>query len=149
MTENPLKKLQLPATGLFISAGLNLFFGVLTTLSGLMRLLNGFGAETAGMSGAEKSGFYAATFVGYGAGVLSIIFAPAIFYGALKMTRGENLKWSRAAAILSVLPLACCSPLTAVFGIWALVTLGKPDVKAIFQNAADGRNLPPLPPQSR
>jgi hypothetical protein len=57
----------------------------------------------------------------------------AILFGALKMMRLQSYGWAMAAAILAVIPcLSPCCCLGIPFGIWALVVLSKPEVKAAF-----------------
>ncbi len=71
-------------------------------------------------------------------GVVSSILGMAvsfiILYGGLKMMKLKNHGWAIAASILALAP--CISPCCLVglpIGIWALVVLAKPEVKAAFQ----------------
>jgi hypothetical protein len=133
MTNNVSGKLQIPAIGMIVGSTLNALVGLVVTVSGLFRytvLLHEEEPLPADM--AEKIGFLTATIAGYGAGLLSLIFAPFIFYGAK----------------MSILPVSCCFPLTIIFGVWAFVVLLKPEVKAVFQSGAQKNALPPPPPQA-
>lgn len=72
---------------------------------------------------------------GYGTAILQIIIAILIIVGAIKMKALRSYEFAYAAAILSVIP--CISPccgwiLGLIFGIWAMVVLAKPGVKAQF-----------------
>ena len=73
---------------------------------------------------------------------LRLVFAVCIgiangvvLYGAIQMRKLENLSLARMSAIISVIP--CCGPCYLIgipFGIWALVVLGKPEVKSAFRS---------------
>jgi hypothetical protein len=56
------------------------------------------------------------------------------FFGALQMRNLKNYGLSMAAAILVMLPCGsyCCCCIGIPIGIWALVTLNKPEVKSAF-----------------
>jgi hypothetical protein len=77
-----------------------------------------------------------------------VILAPIIIFGAIKMMKGQNRTLAMAAAVLSIVPITCCAfPLGMIFGIWALVVMMNPEVKAYFAGGAGGFN-PPQPPQN-
>lgn len=66
-------------------------------------------------------------------GIVALVAAAVIFYGALKMKRLESHGWAMTASILALAP--CISPCCLVglpVGIWALVVLVRPEVKAAF-----------------
>jgi hypothetical protein len=72
---------------------------------------------------------------GYAQAILQIIIAILILIGAIKMKSLRSYEFAYAAAILSVIPCInpCCGwILGLIFGIWAMVVLAKPDVKAQF-----------------
>ena len=152
MTNDILQKLKFPAIGLIVAAVLDLLVGFLTLASGLLRLTGIGGRETLPVNEAEKAGFIAGTVFGYGVGFLSLVFAPVIFYGALKMMKGEKPGAAKTAAIFAVVPLSCCFPLSAIFGVWALIVLSKPEVKAFFRGEFPPHDypndFPPQPPQN-
>ncbi len=65
--------------------------------------------------------------------VIGFVVSVLILIGAIKMYRLKSHGWATAAAILAIIP--CVSPcciLGLPFGIWALVALGDPVVKAAF-----------------
>ncbi len=69
--------------------------------------------------------------VGHGLPLLLLI---AVMAGCFQMLRVESYSSALTAAIISVLPF--CSPglvLGIPFGIWAIVVLNNPRVKAAFQ----------------
>ncbi|MBM7118437.1 hypothetical protein [Archangium primigenium] len=70
-------------------------------------------------------------------GVVGNLFTLALsgvtFYGALQMKNLRNYGLSMAAAIIAIVPCfgpCCCIGIPA--GIWALVVINKPEVKAAF-----------------
>ena len=56
-----------------------------------------------------------------------------VLFGAIKMLRLKNFGVAMAAAIVAMVPCQCCCVLGLPFGIWALVTLNKPEVKSQFE----------------
>jgi hypothetical protein len=135
MTNNILDKLKVPATGLIITGILNLIFGALILISQLARSLGVLGEENIPIDEAQRAGYYFGKFAGIGIGFLSLILAPIIIFGAIKMMKGKSRGLALFASILAILPFtSCCFLLGAVFGIWSLIVLSKSDVKAIFQS---------------
>jgi hypothetical protein len=128
-----LGRLKVPAIGLLITGVLSGALGFLTIISGLLRLAGALGKEQPIRDDAERLGYYFGTGLGYGIGVLSLLLAPVIIVGAVKMMKGQSRGLAMAAALFSLVPITCCSvPLGTIFGIWALVVLMNPDVKAYF-----------------
>lgn len=65
--------------------------------------------------------------LGIGINVLTLV-------GAVKMMRLQNWGLAMTSAILIMLPCAgCCCLLGLPVGIWALVTLNKPEIKSAFR----------------
>ncbi|WP_246357910.1 hypothetical protein [Pyxidicoccus fallax] len=63
----------------------------------------------------------------------SLIINGLIFFGALKMRGLQSYGLATTASILALIP--CCGPCTCLgipLGIWALVMLRKPEVRASF-----------------
>lgn len=136
MTNDALQKLQIPAIGLIITGALNGLLGILILVSGLLRLLKVVKDEVP-TAEAERLGYFIGTGFGYGVGFFSLILAPLIIYGGFQMLRGKKIGLARVAAVLALLPLSsCCFIFGIPFGIWALIVLSKPEVKAFFQNDA-------------
>lgn len=63
---------------------------------------------------------------------LALLFIVLISVGATKMMSARSLGWSRAAAILAMIPCYGCWPLGIPFGIWAIVVLSNSQVKEAF-----------------
>ena len=72
--------------------------------------------------------------VGVPFNILRIVVNIPILIGAIKMKQGQSYGLAMTAAILCILCdwTCCCLGLGA--GIWALVILLKPEVKAVFQS---------------
>lgn len=135
MINDVTNKLKAPAIALIVVGAFNAVIGALIILSGLLRLTGINGAEMMPANGAERAGFYVGTFIAYGAGLLTLIAAPIIIYGAIQMLKGNKYGLARTAAILAIVPLtSCCFLFGVPIGIWAFVVLSKPDVKAAFRS---------------
>jgi len=69
---------------------------------------------------------------------LGLVIGVLIIIGAVQMKRVRSSGWARTSAILAMLPLP--NPVTwflgLPMGIWALVVLRRPDVRAAFASAA-------------
>jgi len=119
------QRLQPPAIILIVMAALTSILRVAGLALELMKL----GA----MDGqATDMGFVAGSIGGNG---LALILNVATIIGAYKMMHLESFSAARAAAIISVIPI--CSPCLVFgipFGIWALVVLHDPPVRACFKS---------------
>lgn len=67
-------------------------------------------------------------------GVLLLISAAFVLFGAIKMKNKTDYGVAKAAAIVAIIPFVgpCCL-IGIPFGIWAVVVLSKPHVKAAFR----------------
>lgn len=64
-------------------------------------------------------------------GILAI--DGVIIWGAINMLRMRSYRTARAAAILSIVPFcSACFFFGIPFGVWALIVLNRPEVKAAF-----------------
>jgi hypothetical protein len=66
---------------------------------------------------------------------IAVFMGLVVLFGALKMKALDNYGFAIATSILSMIPIVspCCC-LGLPFGIWALVVLSDPAVKAAFKN---------------
>jgi hypothetical protein len=71
------------------------------------------------------------------ASILSNLFSMAInglvIFGGLKMKNLESRGLAMAASIIALIPCFACYCLGIPVGIWSLVVLSKPEVKAAFR----------------
>lgn len=142
-----LQKLRAPAIGLIVAGSLNGITGLIALLSGLFRLTGIAGKETLPSDQAERMGFMVGTIVPYMIAFLSVVLAPVIIYGATQMMQGKKPGLAKIAAILAIFPAtSCCFLIGIPMGIWGLIVLAKPEVKAIFSGQAPGGTGPPPPP---
>src|SRR5688500_14337364 len=113
-------KIKAPAIGLIVVSALNFVLGLLTVLSGILRLTGISGRETIPSDEAERIGYYFGTFFGYGVALIGLLLAPIIVYGAVQMLGGRRYKLAKASAILAIIPfISCCFVIGIPFGVWA------------------------------
>ena len=122
-----------PGIALIVTSILNAAVAFIELVSGLVRLAQG-DLDQPIADEAERIGFYIGTVVAYGVGVLSLIVSPLILAGGIAMVRGKSEGLIRTAAILSMVPFtSCCCIVGIPVGIWALITLKKPEVQQYFR----------------
>ncbi|MEO6590151.1 MAG: hypothetical protein ABIP06_12695 [Pyrinomonadaceae bacterium] len=124
MTNETLQKLKIPAIGLIVVAILNILIGLYFLFSAIVASYTGITYKnfTEDDRFAFNVGLYGIMILG----ILSLIAAPVIIYGATKMMRGEKNGLTKASAILAMIPVTSFSFLLGVpFGIWALMVLSK------------------------
>lgn len=141
-------KVKVPAIGLIIVGALNFGLGLLTVLSGLLRLTGIISEDKIPTNEVEKIGYLVGTFGGYAIAFIGLIVAPIIIYGAIQMMNGKSYKLAKTSAILAIIPLiSCCFVVGIPVGIWALVVLNKSEVKAFFNGEMNYQNYyPQMPP---
>ncbi len=61
-----------------------------------------------------------------------MVQGPVIIVGALRMGQLESYGWAVAGAILALIPSSPCSLFALPVGIWSLIVLTAPEVKAAF-----------------
>ena len=129
-TTDAASKVAGPAIGLIVVASLSLVLIVLNlimTLSGANTLqMQNFGGQSA-----ELVKFMQGSGMIIGA-ILGFVIYGLILLGAIKMKKLESYRFAMTASILALLPCSACCVVGLPFGIWALVVLNKPEVKAAF-----------------
>jgi uncharacterized membrane protein YfcA len=70
--------------------------------------------------------------------LLVTCIGAVIVYGVMRMKELENRKLAVIACVLAVLPITPGCVLGVPFGVWALTTLTKPEVKEAFADNAGG-----------
>jgi hypothetical protein len=124
-------RVSLPATLMIVLASLTILFGLVTTV------LNLVGAGLGALTSSGSEGLFRQVFSGALAlvgAVFSLIFNGVVLYGALKMRQLENHLLSVIAAVLFALPCSLCCVVNLPVGVWALIVLLDPNVKAAFRS---------------
>jgi hypothetical protein len=122
---NATNPLMIPAIALLVMASLTLLL-LIASLPGQIIRLRKIDTSTPAGQGELVAGIV--VFCGW------VLATVAVMAGSINMWRLNNHRAATAAAIVSVLPV--CSPcfiLGIPFGIWALVLLYQPKVKALFR----------------
>lgn len=131
-------QLKVPAVLILILAGIGAVFSVLGVFlkgAGLDWALNG-GFP---MDASVRTQLEQLRAAGIGAmdifnSILGVGINVLVIVGALKMQRLQSWGLAMTSAILIMLPCSgCCCLLGLPVGIWALVTLNKPEIKAAFR----------------
>jgi hypothetical protein len=127
---NPAQQVSGPSTGLLITGIIGAIFSLATFFS----LIIGAGLSTAWLDDVPDA--YAEIWegaAGMGSAFVGIIVAAFIIYAALKMKELNQWGLAMAASILAMIPcISPCCILGLPIGIWCIVVLTKPEVKAAF-----------------
>ncbi len=130
---NPSEAVKVPAIILMVVAGLS---GAWQVLSVLLNVL-GVGLGAVGSAGNPDMPEWAGMMSGVVGILLNVAFLVKdgiILFGALQMKGLKSYGLAMAVSILSIIPcLSPCCVLGIPFGIWALLVLLKPEVKAAFR----------------
>jgi hypothetical protein len=125
---DPLAQVKGPATFLMIVGGIGIVLQIIALLFNLLGAgLSAAGGGRGAMGGMMQGG------IGAVFNVIAMVVGVVIFLGASKMQKLQNYNFAMAAAIIAMIP--CISPCCLIglpAGIWALVVLLKPEVKAAF-----------------
>jgi len=117
-----------PAIGLMVVSIIQSLLGA------LMLFLNLIGASIFAMTQAQNqplANLFSGT-LGIIQYILVILLGAFVLFCAIKMKRLENYGLAMAGSIVAMLPVSCCCFAGLPFGIWSLVILSKPEVKALF-----------------
>jgi len=138
---DPRDQISIPAIGLIVTGVVDIFMYVLyggLQMYNISRVVGGglpIGVDSANTN---QPGFKEGVYFGIGGAcctsVLLVIVAVLVILGANKMRNLQSYGWAMTSAILGTIPcISCCFPLGMAFGIWAIVLLIKPEVKAAFR----------------
>ncbi len=129
-----------PAIGLLIVGILGVVFGVLGLLNSLLGLGLGAAQLNDMQSQGEQVPEWAKYFVGGGAGAVQIIgnlvgigCSALVAYAGVQMQKLQNRSLCTVGSVIAMIP--CLSPCCCIglpIGVWALVSLNKPEVRAAF-----------------
>lgn len=132
------QKVQAPAIALLVVGALNVLLGLYNIFSGL------FSTATSAAAGADANltkdqqqllatiqALSGTTAIVWGIIVLAI--AAVIIVAAFKMKKLESFALVMAGNILAMIPCISCCLAGLPVGIWSLVVLNDPEVKAAFR----------------
>ena len=123
-----------PALGLMITAGIGIAFQILGLLASVLNI--GFAGMDPSMYGDDMPGW--ATIMASGtlsvvSAIIGILIGVLIIYGAMQMRKLESYGLAVAVSIIAMIPcISPCCLLGLPIGIWSLVVITKPEVKAAF-----------------
>ena len=134
-------RVQIPAVGMIVAAGIDALFAVaLATLSALdISMIDPWMRQGERYTAAAEGGFLIVLCVA------GLMIDAVIVIGATKMMKLESYSFAVAAALLSIIPCLSspCIILGMPFGIWALVVLMDPRVKASFFSSNESATSTP------
>ena len=121
-----------PAIALMITTGMAFLFYLLAV--GMSLFAGGLGYMMPSPGDDPLSGMLGGVFGALIYGMFALL-AGVAFFGALRMKQLRNYNLAMAAMIIAIVPCATymCCLLTTPLGIWGLVVLLKPEVKAAFR----------------
>ena len=125
-------RLKLPAIILIVICGLSII-GSLVDLG--FRVINSQNGEVPPFVNPQQAEFFQVGNVGGMVfNVFTVLLDSFLIFAATRMMAGRSYPLAYACAVISVIP--CLSPCCVVgipFGVWALVVLNDPSVKAAFR----------------
>lgn len=126
-------RLQLPAIGLIIVGALNALSGLVLILGRLVSVVKG--RDPVITDEDRRLGYMFAIIFFPIVSLISIVASPIIIFGGVQMLRARRYSIALWAAILALIPLTsvCCIPGIPI-GIWALIVLRHPEVRAGFES---------------
>lgn len=125
---NAAEQVKLPAIFLLVSAALSAGVRLLFVI------LNVIGLGLDSLSNTPMSGMVAGTF-GLVISIVSLGVALFMGFGALKMKNLDNWALAIAASIVALVPyVSPCCCISLPFGIWAIIVLVKPEIRAAFRS---------------
>ena len=128
---DPQKTVAAPAMTLIVLNAIGMLFAVMGIVMQAIGAGNPGGFSTTG-GGASYQAGTAGNIVIYGIGLL---IGGFIIYGLMQMRTLRKRTLSMIAIILNMIPcFGSCWCLGLPFGIWALIVMSKPEVKAAFQD---------------
>jgi hypothetical protein len=122
-----------PAIFLMVVGGIGIAVQLLSMALNLLGAGLGAAAGRQGIAAMMQGG------LGIVFNIIGMIVGVVILLGAMKMKKLQSYGFAMAASIVAMVP--CVSPcclLGLPAGIWAIVILTKPEVKAAFQNSQPG-----------
>jgi len=130
-------KVAIPAIGLLATAIVGMLLQVISIILNIINLVGGaavtLNEDANGIAMLMQGG------VGLMFNFLAVIMGGIIIFGAMKMKNLSGHGAAMAAAVIAMVPcLSPCCPLGLIFGIWAIVAMSDPEVKAAFEAQSMG-----------
>lgn len=127
-------RLQGPAIGLIIVGVLNASSGLVLILGRIASIVKG--REPVITDEDRRLGYMFAIILFPIVSLISIVASPIIVFGGIQMLRARRYSVALWAAILALIPVTslCCIPGIPI-GIWALIVLRHPEVRASFEDS--------------
>ncbi len=127
-------RLKFPAIGLIAVGVVNFVTGIVLILGRLVSLVRG--PERVISDEAERLGYMIAGIYFPMTGLLSLAAAPVVIFGGIQMLSARKYSLAVLAAILALVPLSSVCCITGIpIGIWALIVLRHPEVRAAFEGS--------------
>lgn len=125
-------RLKWPAIGLIIVGALNALSSSVLILGRLVSIVKG--RDPVITDEDRRLGYMVAIIFFPIVSLISIAASPIIIFGGVQMLRARRYFIALWAAILALIPLTsvCCIPGIPI-GIWALIVLRHPEVRAAFE----------------
>jgi hypothetical protein len=126
---DPRSAVQGPAIGLMVLGIIFLLYAVFVLFWMLLGLgMSAAAGQLSAMNGAISGirGIFSIFF--------NLTFGGLIVYGATQMRALRNYNMAMTASVVAMLPCGCCCIVGLPIGIWSLVVLLKPEVKAAFES---------------
>ncbi|MHC2067672.1 hypothetical protein ACYFX5_09390 [Bremerella sp. T1] len=122
-----------PAIALMVVSIIAIVLGLLGLVGDVFLILSG-AIERLEENDARAVSRYTSILVRTVWGILLLVAATFVLYGAVQMKSLTNYSIAKAAAIVAMIPLlGPCCVLGIPFGIWAIIVLGKPEVRDAFR----------------
>lgn len=119
-----------PAIAMIVAMSMYLLLALL----GLTLNVLGIGLGAAGGAAGDPDGgmIMVQGTIGIISALFGICLSSFVIYGSVQMMNFKSYGIAMAAMIVGMLPCSFCCLLGLPFGIWGLVVLSKPEVKAAF-----------------
>jgi len=129
-------RVQIPAIALIVTAGIGMLFSLISIAVNLLGLsLADLGDFTGQLGGYERTGNLLGGVVGTLSAVVQLAIGGFIIWAAFGMMSLQ--RWTIAVVASAVAIVPCLSPCCCIglpVGIWSLVVLMAPEVKAAFSS---------------
>ena len=134
----PLPSIQGPAVGIIATGILNALASLYFLVTGAFQLITGTRGGVPGIEAqrsSEIAGYYIGSIIIIGFSLVGLVVAPYLVYAGVQMMKWEKFNVARNAAILAMIPVTSCCCLAGIpIGLWAYLTLKRPEVEAEFRS---------------